>query len=54
MLGLEEYTYRIDYIKNDNTKDTVYYTVMALNDDAGRIKAAEKFRIEREFLINST
>lgn len=52
MLDLEEYTYKFNYIKNDGTSGIVYYTVMALSDDDGRFKAAEKFRADRDKLIS--
>jgi len=53
MLELDEYTYKIDYLKNDNTHGVVYYTVMAINDEEARIKVGEKFRIDRQSLINT-
>ena len=53
MLELKEFTYRFKYIKKDNTSGTVHYTVMAISDDEGRYKAADKFRLDRESLINT-
>ena len=53
MLNLEEYTYKFDYIKNDGTSGIAYYTVLALNDQKARMIAADKFRADREKLINS-
>lgn len=53
MLRLEEFTYKIEYVKNDGSSGVVYYTVMAINDHEARYKAADKFKLERDRLINT-